>query len=113
MNGVTELTVSFDMKREEGGRANWPFFAAPNGNEQQYEQEHYIGLLENGGTLTAERFNGGTRAPSIKTQIDTSEWTNITLVYTENEYKLYVDGVLLGTQSSNYTLSSILLMIFL
>ncbi len=57
------VTISFWSKNDAAGVAYWGFFACPNDvTEQAFQQERYIGMLENGGTLTTEFYdNAGAR----------------------------------------------------
>ncbi|MCB6416796.1 hypothetical protein LI221_17375, partial [Faecalimonas umbilicata] len=56
LTGMDEVEVSFQMKPSTSA-TNWGFFAAPNTNEQKYQQEHYIGVVNISGTVNAERYN--------------------------------------------------------
>ena len=103
--GVEEMTVSFDMKAVSG---NWPFFAAPNANEQGFEQEHYVGIMTANNTLALERYNGGTRAPKIETGYTANEWTSVKIVLTKDHTQVYVNGEMKAEGDSDFTLQDIL-----
>lgn len=54
--GQEEITVSFSFK-QTADATSWWFFAAPNANEQQFNQEHYLGAFGSAGKLKVERYN--------------------------------------------------------
>ena len=65
-------------------------------------------MLENSGSLVAERYNNsGSRPDSATASADTGVWTQITVVHTTNSTQLYVDGNLISTQASTYSLAEI------
>ncbi len=109
LTGREELTISFAAKPESEG-SNWMFYAAPNGDAQNLNNENYLGLLEHQGTFTAERYkNNGTRPDSASAvNIDTSDWLYITIVHTATQTKLYVNGEKKAEQESSIALSDIL-----
>ena len=105
---VKEMTVSFQAK-PEAGRANWPFYAAPDANGQTNQKERYLGILEKDGTITAERYNNTNRRPSSAwTTTDAEDWYYVTVVQTEQESIIYIDGEEKARQSSAYALTDIL-----
>ena len=55
LSGATELTISYEAKPDQSSTTNWVFYAAPNGNQQVYNRETYIGILEAGGSTKVER----------------------------------------------------------
>lgn len=109
LTGKTELTISFAAKPEAGG-SNWLFYAAPNESEQTVNNETYLGLLENGGMFTAERYqNTGQRPDSAKTDVvDTSDWMYVTLVHTVSGTDIYINGEKKAEQESSIALTDIL-----
>jgi len=109
LNGVEELTISFVMKTDKTGSANWPYYASLNSDTQSYMNEKYIGFLENSGAFTAERYNSSnlSRPGQATASGDTGVWTHITVVYTASETLIYVDGVLAGIQTSNVRLNEL------
>ncbi|MEI3219991.1 MAG: hypothetical protein V8S08_10745 [Lachnoclostridium sp.] len=79
MTGVKDMKVSFDWKTS-GAASDWPFFATPNTNTQEYLQEHYIGVItDSGHKVTAQRYNGGARQPSVVGDVPADTWTHIDL----------------------------------
>ncbi len=110
LTGVNEVTVSFMMKTEDSGRANWPFYAAPSESGQTNKYEKYIGLLESSGSLKAERYNSNNndRPDGAEGSNDTGVWTHVTVVNSSNEIRLYVDGILVDTQESSVALADML-----
>ena len=95
LSGVKELTVSFQAKPDKKD-GNWLFYAAPDRSTQEYRKEKYLGILENeSGTASAERYNNsGTRpaSASAEASADGAGWCYLTMVQTETESILYVNG---------------------
>ena len=107
LTNVEEITVSF-YSQVNGTDASWPFFAASSSAAQTYQQEHYIGILDNGG-LTVERYsNSGARPANIRVEGTGDGWKLVTVVYSKDKTELYVDGQLKGTQASDYSLADVL-----
>ena len=108
LTGEKEMTVSFQAK-PEAGTTNWGFFAAPNEDEQNFGTEVYLGALNNNGTLLAERYkNTGARPTNASTTVGTNDWHYVTIVYTETDTTIYIDGVQKAKQNSEYGLIDIL-----
>lgn len=106
--GKEEITISYDAKPEKG-RASWAFFAAPNGDTQKYQQEHYLGILHTSSNITAERYNNaGARPGNNLGAAVTNEWTHVDLVVSENSTSLYINGEKKQSSDSTYKLSDIL-----
>ena len=111
LTGVSELTISFDIKTAEYNRTDWGFFAAPNEATQSYQQEHYIGIFEQYAAVNVERYNNSGARPEwirVENSMPTNVWTNVTAVFKEGECTLYVNGSKMSTLSSDYSLESIL-----
>ena len=110
LTGVTDMKISFDYKTDGTG-SNWPFFAAPNTNEQKYASEHYVGLVVDA-NITAQRYNGTLngvpRQPSVGGTIAANVWTHVDLVLSETSIILYLDGVKVGAESNPFALTDIL-----
>ena len=110
LTDAKELTVSFQAKPEKG--ANWLFYASPDEKKQKFANEKYLGILQNiDGTATVQRYkNQGERPADTVTaaEADDSGWYNLTVVYTEEETILYVDGKEAARQSGTYALADIL-----
>lgn len=107
LTGLDEVTIVFYAKVLSNG-ANWTVFMAPNGNTQNYQNEHYVGMLHNSGSLTVERYhNSGSRPAALNTSYKQSEWVKYALVIEEGKTTVYVDDV--ATElGSEYKLSDIL-----
>lgn len=108
LTGLEEMTISIDayVDRTE---TSWLFYAAPSGNSQGYLWEEYLGILTNGGNVTAERYdNEGSRPNNPSASFPMSEWHNVTIVCSEGETNLYIDGVLRSTVSSEVSLTEML-----
>lgn len=107
MAGLEEATISFDVKPDRTS-TNWGFFMAPNANKQEYQQEHYIGALINGGTTTVERYNNNGSRPASVSATTGTEWRHIDVVLAKGFTALYVDGMKQGVQESSHSLPAIL-----
>lgn len=108
LTDVEEMTVSYQIKPEKS-RTNWGFFAAPNGNTQGYLNEHYLGITDIDGTTNAERYNNnGERPKTASYETGYNGWYHVTVVYSKNATTLYVDGVKVAEEASNYALTDIL-----
>lgn len=105
LTGAEELTISYYSKSEREA-ANWIFYAAPHGNPQTFGQERYIGILENTGKATAERFLNG-RQESAEAACEAG-WKHVVVVYGFYDTKVYVNGILKKTAENNGSLQEIL-----
>lgn len=93
LTGLDEVTVVFYAK-VLGSGANWSVFMAPNANAQDYPNEHYVGMLHNGGNLTVERYhNFGSRPATLNTSYKQNEWVKYALVIEDGNTTMYVDSV--------------------
>ena len=89
--GEQELTISYETKVESGG--NWSFFAAPNTNEQFYENEKYLGNNIAPESISVERWNNnGKRTPS-GSAAKANDWVHIDVVCSTEDTVIYVNGV--------------------
>jgi hypothetical protein len=109
LTGVKELTVSFQMNPGQS-KTNWGFFAAPNVNQQTYRSEKYLGIFDDNGTVKAERYNSNSmdRPVSPTYAAGKNKWSYITVVYTETETILYVNGVERGREDSIVSIPELL-----
>ncbi len=108
LKGRDELTISFAASPETGN-SNWVFFAAPNANAQEVNQETYLGITEFEETITAERYkNSGERPKAASVSgIDASGWIYVTLVCTADKSTLYINGEEKASEDSSIALSEI------
>ena len=107
LTGLEEATIVFYAK-VVGAGANWSLFMAPNANAQSYPNEHYVGMLHNGGNLTVERYhNFGSRPATLGASYTHNEWVKYALVIEEGMTTMYVDGVK-TTLASSLKLTDIL-----
>lgn len=111
LNGVKEVTVSFQAKPDQKG-ANWLFYAAPDTQPQNYGKEKYLGILADaGGNVKVERYNNTNGRPKTAETVpetNSDGWYYMTVVQTETETILYVDGEEKARQSSDYPLPDLL-----
>jgi len=105
---LSELTISYWSKVTQDG-ACWASYLSPDDNIQAYENERLIGIMENSGTLAAERYkNSGKRLLSITAPVQRNEWKHVAVTYTEELTVLYVNGRRVGSLKSKNTLEDIL-----
>lgn len=109
LTGRENLIISFKAKPTADATAWW-FYAAPNANTQSSNKEVYIGALgQSGGKFTFERYkNSGSRCPVPSGTYSVNEWNDISIILSEDNTQIYLNGTLLAEQSSDYLLSSIL-----
>ena len=106
--GATELTVSFEMKNDRTS-TNWPFYAAPNDNKQDYlKSEHYIGFLMKDGSLTVERYNQNGSRPANPSASVGNKWTRVDVVMTASKTSIYINGALKSEVGSSHKIPDIL-----
>ncbi len=107
LTGLDELTISYEMKPDRTA-TNWVMYAAPNSGTQNYLQEKYLGILESGGTTTAERYlNAGARPASASASTG-NDWSHVDVVVTKEDTAIYVNGVEQSRVDSTYNVSDIL-----
>lgn len=108
VSGLSEMTISYWSKVTQDG-ACWASYLSPNDNIQAYENELLIGIMENSGTLYAERYkNSGKRLVSISAPVQKNEWKHVAVTYTKDATVLYVNGKRTGYLKSQHTLEDIL-----
>ena len=96
--GKDEITITFHKKA--GNATSWWLYASPDDSTQEYQKEHYLGILDNGSKLTAERYhNSGTRTDSNTYSYAQGAWQEVTLVVNENKSTLYIDGEAVSEKS--------------
>ncbi len=107
LTGLKELTISFEAKPDRTS-TNWGFYAAPNADRQGVNGEHYIGALINGGTTTLERYHQSGSRPRSASAATGTDWTHVDAVFSETDTTIYLDGVKVSAEASNYALTDIL-----
>ncbi len=108
LTGLDKFTVSFWSKTT--GSTSWWFYASPDDSSQTYKSEKYVGILDDGAKITAERYNSSSQdRPSAATGSYTSgEWKYVAVVYREGKYTLYINGKAVSTVSSEVDISDLL-----
>lgn len=108
LKGVKELTISYEFKPDRTDKANWIMYAAPDSKAPEYNSERYLGILENGGTTTLERYNNNGERPK-NPQIQTDKgWNRVDIVITETDSTMYLNGEKVSATESAYKLPYIL-----
>ncbi len=109
LTGKDNITISYLAKTEATAVASgWTFFAASSAAAQTYQAEHYLAVIDQPGSVTVERYNGGARATSTVTNGSYGEWKNVVVTVEEDMTTVYVDGEKKAEQSSPFKLSEIL-----
>lgn len=86
-----ELTISVQVKPEGG--TGWLFYAAPNEKAQTFLYEKYLGVIDQNGTVVAERYcNQGERSASASGSSKAGAWHYLTIVYSQKEIVIYDNG---------------------
>ncbi len=109
LNGLDEITVNYFSKGGNGG-AGWSLFAVRNDETPSYlNSEHYFGILDKKTSIKVERYkvDGGSRPATNDTSVR-DEWKMVTVVLTEGETTLYVNGEKVNTVKSDARLTDIL-----
>ncbi len=107
LKGKDEITISFRKKADNA--TSWWFYAAPNTNTQTYQKEHYIGILDNGSKLLAERYNNnGARNESSEYSYTAGAWQEVVLVIGKDKSILYVDGNAVSEREYGFKISEML-----
>ena len=108
LTGQDNITVSFRVK-PTASATSWWFFAAPNANEQTYQNEHYLGIWTNGGTMTVERYdNSGSRSEALTGTYTENEWNDIMVSFDDNSTTLYINGTAADTADSTVNIADML-----
>lgn len=106
--GKNDLTISMRIKQNTAD-TSWWFYAAPDDSTQKYKYENYFGLMGSGSNLTAERYkNNGARSETVSSSFSTGKWTDVVLSISEAKTDMYINGKLVSSAASDYTLSEIL-----
>lgn len=105
--GKDEITVTFRKRTNMG--PTWWFFAAPDTAPQTPGQEHYLGILDSGDTVTSERYhNTGFRTDSVVYPYNKGDWQDVTLVVGRERSTLYINGRAVSEKKYGFTLSEML-----
>lgn len=103
--GLDEITISYDSK--SNADPGWAFFAATNTTAQTYNNERYLGILDQPGKIVVERYNNTNSRPQSAETASSNAWKHIDVVVSATDTKLYVNNQLKATVASNHALSSI------
>lgn len=105
--GMEEFSIILSSKTNNV--ANWALFLTPNDEPQVYLEEKYLGILDNGQRVIAERYNNSGARPSIVDLPSVSHgWKQILLVFKEDSYYVYNTYGHIGKVESEYKLSDII-----
>lgn len=103
LKGLHAATISYDSRSNtDAGNQGWSVFAARDGSAQQYQREHYMGVLDTKTYVTMQRYNNsGSRNESGTAQAggQTDAWKHVDLVITDESSEMYINGHLAATGS--------------
>lgn len=108
LTGQKELTISYEAKHERT-ETNWIAYAeADSSKKPAWGVERYIGILQDNGTLTAERYhNNGGRPTSASTQVS-NDWMHVDVVLSQTDTAIYVNGEEKSRVDSSYPVDELL-----
>lgn len=105
LNGKEEATFSFWIKPSSG----WAFMTTPVSGAQEYLKEKYLGMLATPSNFKAENYNNnGARPADINAGGTYSDWQYVSVIYTTNSTKVYVNGTLAASDSTAFDIKSLL-----
>lgn len=112
--GLHDVTISYDSSTShDESNQGWSVFAAPNGEAQQYPNEHYLGVLDTKSWVTVQKYNnfgGRNESPTVQAGGLSSGWKHVDIVIADAFSRLYINGKLIktATPDSGRTLPEIL-----
>lgn len=105
--GKNNITISFSSKTDAA--PSWWLYAAPNAAVPVYQQEKYLGLLDQKNSFKIERYkNEGVRANTVTSSYTQGAWKDIVVSINGTTSELYIDGRFAGSKNYDYSLSDIL-----
>ncbi|WP_162893360.1 LamG-like jellyroll fold domain-containing protein [Microbacterium halotolerans] len=109
--GLDQATISYDSLPAASGNTGWTVYAAASADPPTYQQERYVGLIDDEDGVTVERYNNsGARDSSGNLAATglTGEWKHVDLVLDGDSAKLYVDQQLVDANAEGPMLTEIL-----
>lgn len=104
LTGKKAITISYWSKDSGGSNlAGWVYFIKKDSTKTEWGKQYYLGLLDGGATVSAERYwgngsnarkNGAVAAEGFKT----NNWKQVTVVLDADSTTLYVNGEKKKTQ---------------
>lgn len=111
LEGAECVSVSFWLKQSPSSLAGWAFMTTPVTGTQTYLSEKYAGILLDTSLtkITAERYYSDNLARPIHASVEGSfgEWNYITVVYSDDITKCYVNGQKITEESSDVDLTKL------
>ncbi|GAB2558408.1 LamG-like jellyroll fold domain-containing protein [Leucobacter ruminantium] len=109
LQGLDAVTLSYDSKPEAGNQG-WTVFAPREAAAQVFQRETYLGVLDTESAITVERYNN-TGVRNLEGNITATGnrigWKHVDLVIDGATAKLYVNRVLVSTNTTGETLTGI------
>ena len=105
--GEDSFTVTYWSKTDSASNVNWMFYAAPGSEPQKYGSELYIGILDEGKSMKAERYNYG-RSAYPEATFAGDEWKHVAVTVDKDKTSLYINGELVSAADSSAAVVDIL-----
>lgn len=110
--GLDEVTISYDSRPSATGNTGWSVAAQRSAATNTFRSEHYLGVLDRSSSVTVERYdNDGTTRDTSGNLVATgtpSGWKHVDIVISGTSGRLYVDGLLVASNTQGKLLSTIL-----
>lgn len=93
LKGLNAATITYDSQANQANQG-WAVFAAPNTDTQTYRQEHYLGVMDQTGSLTVQQYNNSGERPANGSLSTTGgvDWKHVSIVIDNGTTTLYVNG---------------------
>ena len=108
LTGQKELTISYEAKHERT-QTNWIAYAeADSSKKPAWGAERYIGILQNNGTLSAERYHNTGGRPAVASTQASNDWMHVDVVLSQTDTAIYVNGEEKSRVDSSYPIDKLL-----
>lgn len=108
LTGQKELTISYEAKHERT-QTNWIAYAeADSSKKPAWGAERYIGILQNNGTLSAERYYNTGGRPAVASTQASNDWMHVDVVLSQTDTAIYVNGEEKSRVDSSYPIDKLL-----
>ncbi len=105
LSGKDAATFAFWIKPVSG----WAFMTTPVSGAQKYLYEKYLGMLATASSLKAENYNNnGARPADIFAYGTYTDWQYVSVVYSANSTKIYVNGTLAASDTTAFNIKSLM-----
>ena len=102
-----EITISF-WSKVNNAKTNWAFYGAADDKAPVYNREVYLGVLDKGTSIAAERYKNTGKRPSVPSaQAVQNAWRLVTVAVGKEQTSIYVNGVKSAEEKSSILLKDI------